>query len=121
MLYHLYRPDLHRTAPYCSFAKDLGAFINLESTGSWGPDLLFQHTGDWTLQASSPACGGGRAGGACAACRHLPGLQAACCLLVPALNTHSMLCVSVQAYARSAPRPRGTTLAQDFFDMGGRC
>ncbi len=55
------------------FARDLGAFINLESTGPWGPDVVFQHTGDWTLAA----------------------------------------------YARSAPHPRGTTLAQDFFDLGG--
>ncbi|EFN50786.1 hypothetical protein CHLNCDRAFT_142511 [Chlorella variabilis] len=42
------------------------------STGPWGPDVVFQHTGDWTLAA----------------------------------------------YARSAPRPRGTTMAQDFFDLG---
>ncbi|KAL4424855.1 hypothetical protein ABPG77_011105 [Micractinium sp. CCAP 211/92] len=54
------------------YARQLGAFINLESTGPWGPDVLFQHTGDWTLQA----------------------------------------------YARSAPNPRGTTMAQDFFDLG---
>lgn len=54
------------------YAPQLGAFINLESTGPWGPDVVFQHTGDWTLQA----------------------------------------------YARSAPHPRGTTLAQDFFDLG---
>jgi len=55
------------------FAKNLGAFINLESTGPWGPDVLFQHTGDsWTLRA----------------------------------------------YARAAPYPRGTTIAQDFFDLG---
>lgn len=33
------------------FAEELGAFINLESTGPWGPDVLFQHTGDWTLRA----------------------------------------------------------------------
>ena len=33
------------------FAKELGAFINLESTGPWGPDVVFQHTGDWTLRA----------------------------------------------------------------------
>jgi len=33
------------------YATKLGAFINLESTGPWGPDLLFQHTGDWTLRA----------------------------------------------------------------------
>ncbi|KAL4547458.1 hypothetical protein Ndes2526B_g06708 [Nannochloris sp. 'desiccata'] len=54
------------------FAKELGAFINLESTGPWGPDVLFQHTGDWTLRA----------------------------------------------YARTAPAPRGTTLGQDFFELG---
>ena len=34
----------------CRFARGLGAFINLESTGPWGPDVVFQHTGDWTLQ-----------------------------------------------------------------------
>jgi hypothetical protein len=54
------------------FAKELGAFINLESTGPWGPDVVFQHTGDWTLRA----------------------------------------------YARTAPAPRGTTLGQDFFELG---
>jgi Peptidase family M28 len=54
------------------FAQELGAFINLESTGPWGPDVLFQHTGDWTLRA----------------------------------------------YARTAPAPRGTTLGQDFFELG---
>lgn len=54
------------------FAKELGAFINLESTGPWGPDVVFQHTGDWTLRA----------------------------------------------YARAAPAPRGTTLGQDFFELG---
>eukprot|EP00887_Chlorella_sp_A99_P005787 scaffold1.g5787.t1 len=56
----------------CGFAERLGAFINLESTGPWGPDVLFQHTGDWTLAA----------------------------------------------YARAAPYPRGTTVAQDFFELG---
>lgn len=57
------------TSPH---AKNLGAFINLESTGPWGPDVVFQHTGDWTLGA----------------------------------------------YARAAPYPRGTTVAQDFFELG---
>ncbi|KAL4421351.1 hypothetical protein ABPG75_010642 [Micractinium tetrahymenae] len=57
---------------HSKYARQLGAFINLESTGPWGPDVVFQHTGDWTLQA----------------------------------------------YARSAPHPRGTTMAQDFFDLG---
>lgn len=32
------------------WAKGLGAFINLESTGASGPDVLFQHTGAWTLR-----------------------------------------------------------------------
>ena len=54
------------------YAQELGAFINLESTGPGGPDVLFQHTGDWTLRA----------------------------------------------YARVAPHPRGTTVGQDFFDLG---
>jgi hypothetical protein len=27
------------------WASDLGAFINLESTGADGPDYLFQHAG----------------------------------------------------------------------------
>ena len=27
------------------FAPELGAFINIESTGPGGPDILFQHTG----------------------------------------------------------------------------
>lgn len=40
----------------CRFAAQLGAFINLESTGPWGPDVVFQHTGDWTLQVSVVHC-----------------------------------------------------------------
>lgn len=52
-------------------AKDVGAFINIESTGPWGPDVLFQHQG-WALDA----------------------------------------------YARAAPRPRGNSVAQDFFELG---
>ena len=55
-----------------AFSKELGAFINLESTGAWGPDVLFQHSGDWTLRA----------------------------------------------YSRVAPYPRGTTVGQDFFELG---
>lgn len=35
----------------CRFAGSLGAFINLESTGPLGPDVLFQNTGDWPLEA----------------------------------------------------------------------
>lgn len=57
------------TSPH---ASNLGAFINIESTGPGGPDIVFQHTGDWTLRA----------------------------------------------YARAAPNPRGSSVAQDFFDMG---
>ena len=52
-------------------AKDVGAFINIESTGPWGPDVLFQHQG-WALEA----------------------------------------------YAKAAPRPRGNSVAQDFFELG---
>ena len=37
------------------WAKGLGAFINLESTGASGPDVLFQHTGAWTLRAYARA------------------------------------------------------------------
>ncbi|KAK9905035.1 hypothetical protein WJX75_008341 [Coccomyxa subellipsoidea] len=33
------------------WASSVGAFINLESTGPAGPDVLFQHTGSWTLEA----------------------------------------------------------------------
>lgn len=40
---------------YRRYARQLGAFINLESTGPWGPDVLFQHTGDWTLQVQARA------------------------------------------------------------------
>ena len=35
-------------------AKDVGAFINIESTGPWGPDVLFQHQG-WALNAYARA------------------------------------------------------------------
>ena len=34
-----------------AYAKNIGSFINIESTGPWGPDVLFQHTDDWTLRA----------------------------------------------------------------------
>ncbi|CAL8464405.1 g3940 [Coccomyxa elongata] len=33
------------------WAPRVGAFINLESTGPGGPDVLFQHTGCWALEA----------------------------------------------------------------------
>ena len=52
-------------------ARDVGSFINIESTGPWGPDVLFQYQG-WALDA----------------------------------------------YARVAPRPRGNSVAQDFFELG---
>ncbi|KDD72594.1 hypothetical protein H632_c3147p0 [Helicosporidium sp. ATCC 50920] len=32
-----------------AFSRNLGAFLNLESTGPWGPEILFQSTNDWTL------------------------------------------------------------------------
>jgi len=53
------------------YAKDVTSFINIESTGPWGPDMLFQY-GGWTLDA----------------------------------------------YASSAPRPRGNSVAMDFFELG---
>ena len=34
-----------------AYASRVGAFINIESTGPWGPDVIFQHTDDWTLSA----------------------------------------------------------------------
>ena len=34
---------------------DVGAFINLEATGSGGPDTLFQHTGGWTAETYAAA------------------------------------------------------------------
>lgn len=37
------------------WAPRVGAFINLESTGSGGPDVLFQHTAHWTVQTYAAA------------------------------------------------------------------
>ena len=37
------------------WAKDIGSFINLEATGSGGPDTLFQHTADWTVKTYAAA------------------------------------------------------------------
>lgn len=54
------------------WAKDLGAFVNLESTGPYGLPVMFQHESAW----------------------------------------------AASTYARSAKYPRGTALAQDFFDSG---
>lgn len=34
---------------------DIRAFINLEATGSGGPDTLFQHTGGWTAETYAAA------------------------------------------------------------------
>ncbi len=36
------------------WAAELGAFINLESTGPAGPDVLFQHTGARRAPPSGP-------------------------------------------------------------------
>lgn len=41
----------HGFARRSPHAAGLGAFVNLESTGNWGPDVLFQSTQDWTLPA----------------------------------------------------------------------
>ena len=37
------------------WAPRVGAFINLESTGPGGPDVVFQHAGDWTIQEYAAA------------------------------------------------------------------
>lgn len=41
----------HGFADSSKWAPHIGAFINLESTGNGGPDVLFQHTGHWTVTA----------------------------------------------------------------------
>ena len=71
-------PSRHSPPPHSpgfmrgsKYAKDVTSFINIESTGPWGPDMLFQY-GGWTLDA----------------------------------------------YASSAPRPRGNSVAMDFFELG---
>lgn len=38
------------------FAAELGAFINIESTGPGGPDILFQHTGEAPLLSDTKIC-----------------------------------------------------------------
>ena len=44
-------PDvLLHAALQSAWAGNVGAFINLEATGSSGPDLLFQHAGSWTTK-----------------------------------------------------------------------
>lgn len=37
------------------WASRVGAFVNLESTGPGGPDMAFQHAGDWTIQEYAAA------------------------------------------------------------------
>ncbi|KAL3147358.1 hypothetical protein ABBQ32_002840 [Trebouxia sp. C0010 RCD-2024] len=37
------------------WVDDIAAFINLEATGSGGPDTLFQHTGGWTAETYAAA------------------------------------------------------------------
>lgn len=37
------------------WVDDISAFINLEATGSGGPDTLFQHTGGWTAETYAAA------------------------------------------------------------------
>lgn len=38
-------PAAHGFITQSRFVKDLGAFINLESTGPGGPDIIFQYSG----------------------------------------------------------------------------
>ena len=40
-------PAAHGFMQQSPWAKDLGVFLNLESTGPAGPDFLFQSTGLW--------------------------------------------------------------------------
>ncbi|KAK9835829.1 hypothetical protein WJX74_008841 [Apatococcus lobatus] len=44
-------PAAHGFITQSRFVKDLGAFINLESTGPGGPDIIFQYSGAWTMEA----------------------------------------------------------------------
>lgn len=39
----------HGFAHSSKWAPRVGAFLNLESTGSGGPDVVFQHSGHWTI------------------------------------------------------------------------
>eukprot|EP00873_Tetraselmis_striata_P008171 jgi/Tetstr1/428435/TSEL_018449.t1 len=45
----------HGFAAHHPWAKSIGAFINLESGGPHGLDVMFQSTGDWTSQAYARA------------------------------------------------------------------
>lgn len=65
-------PASHGFMQQSPWAKNLGVFLNLESTGPLGPDFVFQNTGRWPIQA----------------------------------------------FAAVAPFPRGSVVAQDFFEFG---
>eukprot|EP00891_Asterochloris_glomerata_P001817 jgi/Astpho2/1817/e_gw1.00038.394.1_t len=45
----------HGFMQHSAHAQNLGAFINLESTGPAGPDFLFQSSGDWVVDAFATA------------------------------------------------------------------
>lgn len=61
-------PAAHGFITQSSFVKDLGAFINLESTGPGGPDVIFQYSGTSCLRrgdshaVARPASGTGTGG-----------------------------------------------------------
>ena len=41
----------HAFREHSRFNEGLGAIINLESTGPGGPDIVFQHSGSWTMKS----------------------------------------------------------------------
>lgn len=47
-------PAAHGFVTQSRFVKDLGAFINLESTGPGGPDIIFQYSGVPGAQKTRP-------------------------------------------------------------------
>ena len=138
-------PSPHRSPASCArYARHLGAFINLESTGPWGPDVVFQHTGDWTLKVGDRGAPAGVPHEVLRLAAAVGSAWGSICLVrrgtaaatkQASARSHIHLCLAthhssklphpshhhpcMQAYARSAPHPRGTTMAQDFFDLGG--
>eukprot|EP00884_Botryococcus_braunii_P019870 jgi/Botrbrau1/6567/Bobra.40_2s0031.1 len=75
-----------------TWATEIGAFINLESTGADGPDLLFQHAGASPFSTSSTLEHRG---------------------FKSKLKQWDW---TIQAYKRGAVYPRGSVVAQDVFD-----
>ena len=43
-------PAAHGFMQQSRWARDVGVFLNLESTGPLGPDFVFQHTGEVLYQ-----------------------------------------------------------------------